>query len=131
MIHDWFDWVAQKLIFKPLYKLYTLVWWHNHSESHICTSLSPGTSSTFWDAHETECQLMIHTQFQVVYTVVNCGLWFLFLHQSYLLFWQWCVVAQSQKRVLRDAIRGALQEFAANRPTLQLINSENKTTIKD
>lgn len=111
MLHHWFEWTVDKLIFAPLYKLYTLVWWRNHSDTHICTALSPGTSSQFWESHPSECEDMIHTQFQGVYTIISCGLWFFFLYQIYQVFWYMCIISRTQRRVMRDAFRTAIQDI--------------------
>jgi len=114
MLHDWFEWTVNKLIFRPLYKLYTLVWWHDHSDTHICTALSPGTSSHFWKAHAPECQDMIYTQFQGIYTVISCGLWFFCLYQLYLILWHKCIIARTQRSIMRDAFRTAIQDARAS-----------------
>lgn len=127
MLHEWFEWTINKLIFRPLYKLYTLVWWRNHSDTHICTALSPGTTNHFWDAHYPECQDMIYTQFQGIYTIVSCGLWFFFLHQIYLIIWHKCIIARTHRNIMRDAVRTAIRDVResglsiAPRSTYELI----------
>ena len=110
MLHKWFEWFTSKLIFAPLYKLYTLVWWRDHSEQHICTALSPGTTNQFWDKHPQECQDMIHTQFQSIYTIVSCGMWFFLLYQLHLVLWHTCIIARVQRYVMRDTFRAAIQD---------------------
>ncbi len=122
MLHEWFDWIVHKLLFKPVYKLYTLVWWQNQSDTHICATLSPGTSRHFWDTHTGECQQMIYTRFQTFYTAMNCLLWFACLHQLYVILWYICITSCTQRRVLRGALRGAIQDVMAEgnaRLTLQ------------
>ena len=114
MIHEWFEWIVNKLIFRPLYKLYMLVWWHDHPDSHICTTISPGTTDAFWEKHSSECQDVIRTEFQGIYTIISCGLWFFFLHQIYLFMWHKCVVAATQRSIMRDAIRTAIREVHAS-----------------
>lgn len=132
MIHDWFEWTVNKLFFRPLYKLYTLVWWHDHSDTHICTALSPGTSSRFWEDHTSECQDMIHTQFQGIYTVISCGLWLFCLYQLYLILWHKCIIARTQRSIMRDAFRTAIQDVRAAGWTpnsnVQSIRSERRET---
>lgn len=110
MIHETFSWIVDKIIFKPLYRLYMQVWWKNQSDSHICTALSPGTSVTFWETHAMECSEVIYTQFQVVYTAITCGLWFVFLYQLYNLMWHTCIVARAQRQMLHDVVRMAMED---------------------
>lgn len=119
MIHEWFDWIVKKICFRPLYRLYTYVWWRNHSDTHICTTLSPGTTPMFWESHPNECQDIVHTQFQAVYTLISCGLWFFVLYQTYITAWHCCIVARSQKRMLKYAIKDAIAEIHQHQLSLQ------------
>ena len=133
MLHDWFEWMVDKLIFAPLYKLYTLVWWRNHTDTHICTALSPGTSSTFWESHPDECHQIVYTQFQSAYTIVTCGLWFFFLYQIYLILWHQCIIVRTQRQIMRDAFKTAIQDIqaagwmAAYEPPPQLESDQTDT----
>lgn len=119
MLYEWFERASQWLIFQPLYRLYTLVWWHDQPEAHICATLSPGTPTHFWTDHPGECQQMIHNRFQVVYTVITSGMWFFVLYQVYQVFWQTCVVARTQQYAMRGALRLALRDLDAHKLVLR------------
>ena len=124
------------LVFQPVYKLYSLVWWKNQPESQICATLSPGTTTVFWEKHKQECTSIIYTQFQSIYTSIISLSWFYMLYQIYLMFWHICIVSRTQRYILRHALQDAtktiLRDIYKNPNLHQLLSQDREyTQIQD
>lgn len=53
---------------------------------------------------------IVNTQFQVVYTILSCAMWFFCVYQVYQLAWYCCVTVHGQRRALRGALADVISE---------------------